>query len=46
MCETTEKDGALVSHHGKGHAVDLMFVFGLVLSEWTVPARREESEFT
>lgn len=26
-----------VSYHGKRHAVNLMFVFGLVLSERTVP---------
>lgn len=36
-----QNDAALVSYHGKGHSVDLMFVFGLVLSEWTVPARKE-----
>lgn len=32
-----------VSYHGERHAVDLMFVFGLVLSEGTVP-KTEETE--
>jgi len=35
----------VVSYHGKGHAVNFMFVFGLVLPEWTVPMRTEETEF-
>lgn len=29
-----------VSYHGKRHAVNLMFVFGLVLSERAVPKQR------
>lgn len=33
-----------VSYHGKRHAVNLMFVFGLVLSERTVPKQRREGE--
>lgn len=28
------------SYHGKRHAVNLMFVFGLVLSERTVPKQK------
>lgn len=35
----------VVSYHCKGHAVNFMFVFGLVLPEWTVPLRTEETEF-
>lgn len=34
-----------MSYHGERHAVNLMFVFGLVLSEGTVPGQeREERE--
>lgn len=33
-----------VPYHGERHAVDLMFVFGLVLSEGTVPEREKERE--
>lgn len=35
---------APLPYHGERHAVDLMFVFGLVLSEGTVPAREKERE--
>lgn len=31
-----------VSYHGECHAVDLVFVFGLVLSEGTVPKQERE----
>lgn len=33
-----------VSYHGERHAVNLMFVFGLVLSEGTVPEQERERE--
>lgn len=33
-----------VSYHGERHAVNLMFVFGLMLSERTVPEQRRERE--
>ena len=33
-----------VPYHGERHAVDLMFVFGLVLSEGTVPEQERERE--
>lgn len=33
-----------VSYHGQCHAVNLMFVFGLVLSEGTVPEQERERE--
>lgn len=33
-----------VSYHGERHAVNLMFVFGLVLSEGTVPEEERERE--
>lgn len=33
-----------VPYHGERHAVDLMFVFGLVLSEGTVPEQEKERE--
>lgn len=33
-----------VSYHGERHAVNLMFVFGLVLSERTVPKQRREGD--
>lgn len=32
--------GAEPTYHGERHAVDLMLVFGFVLSEWAVPAER------
>lgn len=31
-----------MSYHGECHAVDLVFVFGLVLSEGTVPEQERE----
>lgn len=33
-----------VSYHGERHAVDLVFVFGLVLSEGTVPEKERQTE--
>lgn len=33
-----------VSYHSERHAVNLMFVFGLVLSERTVPKQRRARE--
>lgn len=35
-----------VSYHGERHAVNLMFVFGLVLSEGTVPERERRDRQT
>lgn len=32
------------TYHGESHAVDLMFVFGLVLSEGAVPGRRQTGD--
>lgn len=33
-----------VSYHGERHAVNLVFVFGLVLSEGTVPEQERRKE--
>lgn len=36
----------VVSYHSERHAVNLVLVFGLVLSEWTVPGQRRKTTVT
>lgn len=37
MTGRNEKEPCSSSYHRHGHLVDLVFIFGFMLTEWTVP---------